>query len=66
MGAGMELRREYGPDDLHGLARCSKDANQSRRLLALAAVLDGHTRAEAAKITDQAWTIMSIGMRDCA
>ena len=50
MGAGIALRRDYGPDDLRALARRSKDANQSRRLLALAAVLDGHTRAEAAKI----------------
>ena len=50
MGAGIELRWDYRPDDLRGLARRSKDANQSRRLLALAAVLDGHTRAEAAKM----------------
>ena len=50
MGAGVELRRDYGPDDLRALARRSKDANQSRRLLALAAVLDGHGRAEAAKM----------------
>ena len=50
MGAGIELRQDYGLDDLRALARRSKDANQSRRLLALAAVLDGHARAEAAKI----------------
>ena len=50
MGAGIELRQDYGPDDLRALARHSKDTNQSRRLLAMAAVLDGHTRAEAATI----------------
>ncbi len=49
-GAGIELRRDYGPDDLRALARRSKDANQGRRLLDLVAVLDGDTRAEAAKI----------------
>ncbi len=50
MGAGIERRQAYGPDDLRALARHSKDTNQSRRLLAMAAVLDGHTRAEAAKM----------------
>ena len=50
MGVCIELRRDYSPEDLRGLARRSKDANQSRRLLALAAVLDGHSRAEAARI----------------
>ncbi len=50
MGACIELRRDYGSKDVRVLARRSKDTNQSRRLLALAAVLDGHTRAEAAKI----------------
>ena len=50
MGASIELRRDYGPQDLRDLARRSKVANQSRRLLALAAVLDEHRRAAAAKI----------------
>ncbi len=50
MGASIELRRDNGPQDLRNFARRSKDANQSRRLLALAAVLDGHRRAAAAKI----------------
>ena len=49
-GVGTELRLDYGPEDSRALVRRSKDANQSRRLLALAAVLDGHTRVEAAKI----------------
>ena len=34
MGAGIKVRRDYGPDDLRALARRSKDADQSRRLLA--------------------------------
>ncbi len=50
MGVGMELRRDCGLDDLRALARRSKDTNQGRRLLDLVAVLDGDTRAEAAKI----------------
>ncbi len=50
MGACIELRRDYSSKDVRVLARRSKDANQSRRLLALAAVLDGHGRAEAARI----------------
>ena len=33
-----------------GTAKGSKDANQSRRLLSLAAVLDGMNRADAARI----------------
>ncbi len=50
MGACIELRRDYSSKDVRVLVRRSKDANQSRRLLALAAVLDGHGRTEAAKI----------------
>ena len=50
MGASIEVRRDYSPRDLQDLARRSKDANQSRWLLALAAVLDGQRRAAAAKI----------------
>ncbi len=42
MGAYIELRRDYGSKDVRVLVRRSKDASQSRRLLALAAVLDGH------------------------
>ena len=49
-GAGMEIRRDYGPEDLRGLARRSKDANQIRRLLVLAAVAERRRREEAARI----------------
>ena len=37
-------------DELRRLATASKHANQSRRLLSLAAVLDGMSRADAARI----------------
>ena len=38
------------PPDLRTLAKASRDANQTRRLLALAAIYDGASRREAAKI----------------
>src|SRR6202030_1965054 len=44
------LRGDYSAEALRALARRSKDANQSRRLLSLAAVLDGMDRGSAAKI----------------
>jgi transposase len=49
MGA-VELRQDIGADDLRRFATRAKDASQARRLLALAAVLDGMNRAEAARI----------------
>jgi putative transposase len=50
MGAVVELRRDFGADDLRRLATRAKTGAQARRLLALAAVLDGMNRAEAARI----------------
>jgi len=50
MGSPIELRTDYSSARLRQLARLSKDSNQSRRLLSLAAVLDGMSRADAAKI----------------
>jgi transposase len=44
------LRRDFEPAQLRGLARKTKDGPQTRRLLALAAIYDGATRSEAAKI----------------
>jgi transposase len=44
------LREDYSAEALRVLAKRSKDANQSRRLLALAAVRDGMDRGAAAKI----------------
>ena len=46
----IELRDDYDATDLRTLARRVSDPRQIRRLLALAAVYDGMTRAEAAKI----------------
>jgi transposase len=50
MAAAVKLRTDYSAGDLRYLAKGSKDANQSRRLLSLAAVLDGMSRADAARI----------------
>lgn len=50
MGSAVVLRTDYTAAELRRLARGSKDANQSRRLLALAAVVDGMSRSDAARI----------------
>ena len=44
MPAAARLREGYSAEALRGLARRSKDFNQGRRLLSLAAVRDGRTR----------------------
>jgi transposase len=50
MVAPLPLRRDFDAFRLRGLAKKTKDAAQARRLLALAAIYDGASRAEAAKI----------------
>jgi transposase len=50
MAAAVGLRKDFDGKALRGLARCSKDANQTRRLLALAAIYDGANRSTAAEI----------------
>ena len=50
MGASIFLRGDFGADELRRLAGKAKDADQARRLLALAAVCEGMSRAEAARI----------------
>jgi transposase len=50
MPSAVRLRVDYSAEALRGLARRSKDVNQSRRLLSLAAVRDGMDRGAAAKI----------------
>ena len=50
MGQAIPLRNDYTADQLRRLARQTKDVAQARRLLAIAAVLDGASRAEAARI----------------
>jgi transposase len=50
MPAAVQLRADYSAADLRRLARAAKDNNQSRRLLSLAAVMDGMNRTDAARI----------------
>ena len=47
MGAAIGLREDFGSAELRGLARAVKDANQARRLLALAVIYDGGRRTDA-------------------
>jgi len=50
MPSAVKLRSDYRAADLRRLAATTKHANQSRRLLSLAAVLDGMSRTDAARI----------------
>ena len=50
MGQAVPMRVDYTADEVRRFARRAKDAAQARRLLAIAAVLDGASREEAAKI----------------
>ena len=50
MSAPTPLRQDFDASQVRGLARKTKDGPQARRLLALAAIYDGATRTEAAKI----------------
>src|SRR5450432_3078470 len=50
MTIAVALCGDYNASQLRGLARKTKDGPQARRLLALAAIYDGATRSEAAKI----------------
>ena len=50
MPSALPLRTDYSSADLRRLAKKTKDNNQSRRLLSLAAVLDGMNRTDAARI----------------
>lgn len=47
MGAPVPLRKDYDSPTLRALAKASKDAKQTRRLLALALIYDGGSRREA-------------------
>lgn len=49
MGAAIRLRADYDGETLRRLAKASRDAKQTRRLLALAMIYDGGSRSEAAK-----------------
>jgi transposase len=50
MRTPVRLREDYDGQHLRALAKASRDANQTRRLLALTAIYDGGSRGEAAKI----------------
>ena len=50
MGQALAVRSDFPAGDVRGFARRAKDAAQTRRLLAIAAVLDGASREDAAKI----------------
>ncbi len=50
MAAAIALREDFSAEDLRALARQSRNPRQCRRLLALAAVSEGRSRAEAAEI----------------
>lgn len=50
MASSVQLRDDYNAAELRELAKRSRDPPQIRRLLALAAVYEGMSRAEAAKV----------------
>jgi glucose/arabinose dehydrogenase len=50
MPAAISVRTDFSASELRRLAAATKHANQSRRLLSIAAVLDGMNRTEAARI----------------
>ncbi len=50
MAAAIGLRSDYEAGDLRRLAKASRDARQTRRLLALAVICDGGSRTEAARV----------------
>ena len=52
MGRAIGLREDFDGAALRRLAKGSKDAGQSRRLLALAEICDGGRRRDAARIGD--------------
>jgi transposase len=49
MTLAIPLRADYDAKSLRGLAKRSRDANQARRLLALASAYDGASRTDAAE-----------------
>ncbi len=50
MGSPVPLRDDFDAAAVRTLARRTQDSNQSRRLLALAAIYDGGSRGDAARI----------------
>ena len=52
MGRAVSLRDDFDGPGMRCLAKASKDAGQSRRLLALAEIYDGGKRTDAARLGD--------------
>ena len=50
MSAALRLREDYDAPHMRAPAKASRDANQTRRLLALAAIYEGTSRSTAAQI----------------
>jgi transposase-like protein len=50
MGQAVGVQSKYTSTDLRGLAKRCRNADQARRLLSIAAVVDGASRAVAAKL----------------
>ena len=50
MGQAIVVRTDYSSGEVRRLAQRAKAAGQARRLLAIAAVLDGSSREEAARL----------------
>ena len=50
MGRAIAVRTDFTAGEVRRFAKRAKDAAQARRLLAIAAVLDGALREEAAKV----------------
>ena len=50
MRPGIELRTDYDAARLRALAKATRNAGQSRRLLALAEIYEGGSRTKAARV----------------
>jgi transposase len=50
MRSAIALRTDFTGSELRQLARYTRDANQARRLLALAVIYDGGSRSEVARV----------------
>jgi hypothetical protein len=59
MGQAIAVQTDYTAGEVRRLAQRVKDAAQARRLLAIAAVLDGASREEAARLA--AWIVRPCG-----
>ncbi len=61
MRPGIALRPDYDAAQLWALAKATRDAGQSRRLLALAEIYDGGSRTKAARIGVGLQTLRGLG-----